>query len=243
MTSSLAALAQHANRDSPTVSLQADAQYIAACLDQHGIFVSGSNADRKYRLVCFLAKQPQYTIEGEMSPGTRQRQEALQSLRKLIFAQGGNGFGNTTDIIKRAMGDAEAMPNPNGATNILQAATQARTEYMIARGLVTPPRYTAWSSPTETLQYRTGRLLHATTTASPQSDSNGSTRRIGRDTELRQQQWADTTASRAMIISALLMLSTSLIVLQFGDSQLVAVANVAAAMVPLIQVIFQGWQR
>ena len=46
-----------------------------------------------------------------------------------------------------------------------------------------------------------------------------------------------------MIVIALVMLSTSLIIMQFGDSQIVAVTNVAVAMIPLIQVIVHGWHR
>lgn len=107
---------------------------------------------------------------------------------------------------------------------------------MLAQGINIPTRYAIRSPPSETTPRRAANRNPTTghrITSITDDNSGEDPRRL----------WPDNTTNRAMIIIALVMLSTSLLIMQFGDSQVLAVTNVAVAMIPLIQVIVHGWQR
>ena len=118
---------------------------------------------------------------------------------------------------------------------------------MIAQGLTNKAVYAVRSPPSETTPRRTARyspVIGHPIESITDDTQHGIPQALGpHPDEAPRRQWPDTTTNRAMIVIALVMLSTSLIVMQFGDSQILAVTNVAVAMIPLIQVIVHGWHR
>ena len=247
LTYDLATLAQTAYDSSPQSLPQPDSLYIISCLRNNGILTTGTARQQKYRMVCFLAQQPQYTVALDIIPADwNEQRKIIHSLRKMIFAQGGNGFGSTMDIIRRAMGDAEPLPNPCGLPNILQTAQQIRAQYLMDRtisSLYTVADQVYRTSATEVISpdgHDAGSAATHYLTRSPLSDSNTEATGTTASESPRPSQWQTTNTFKTMCAATLTMLIVSMVAATADETQMVTIANLTTALTTLFQIVFRG---